>query len=435
MDGRGGTRGQLRNAGLAIVAAALIGCCLPAAPAVATPPRGACSNPEPGRSVVRPLPWAQDLLGAERAWPHSTGAGVTVAVVDSGVDADHPQLHRPGKVLPGRDFFLVGKLPGNYDCISHGTAVASIIAADPAAGIGFHGIAPGARILPVRVTDRETGDSGQGRVIDQAILARGIIYAVDQGARVINLSMSGGEDQKQVRQAIAYAVRKDVVVVAAAGNRQADDAGPLPSYPAAYPGVLGVGAIDISGARASNSQTGPYVDLVAPGEGVLAATRRTGHQYVSGTSFATPFVSATAALVRAAWPKLTAAQVIQRLRATATPARGGSGSPEYGAGIVDPYRAVTEGLAGSARTLPRATMPPPDQQLLATRAWWRDAAAEARGVTSMAVGAALIVTVTGGLLAAGRRRRWRAGRTSIVRRPAPHDPADPLPEHLFSQRS
>jgi membrane-anchored mycosin MYCP len=419
-----------------MAAAGLVVSCLSAVPAVAAPPRGACTNPEPGRPVVRPLPWAQDLLGAERAWSHSTGAGVTVAVVDSGVDADHPQLRRPGKVLPGRDFFLVGRLPGNYDCVSHGTGVASIIAADPMTGIGFHGIAPGAKILPVRVTDRETGEANSARTINPGVLARGIVYAVDQGAKVINLSIAGGKDEKPVRQAIAYAVRRDVVVVAAVGNQQSDDSDSLPSYPASYPGVLGVGAVDIAGARTNASQVGTYVELVAPGNGVLAGTRRTGHTYVSGTSFAAPFVSATAALVRAAWPKLTAAQVIQRLRATATPARGGMGSPEYGAGIVDPYRAVTEGMAGKAVTVPAATLPPPDQQQLAAQAWWREAGIEARGMTGLAVGTALVLMLTGGLLAAGRRRRWVAAR-SLVRRPAGerHDPVDALPEQLFSRGS
>jgi hypothetical protein len=158
--------------------------------------------------------------------------------------------------------------------------------------------------------------------------------------------------------------------------------------------------------------------------------------YLSGTSFAAPFVSATAALVRAAWPKLTAAQVIQRLQATATPARGGLGSPEYGAGIVDPYRAVTEGMAGKAATVPAPTQPPPDQQRLAAQAWWRDAGLEARGLTGLAVAAALLLMVAGGLLSAGRRRRWVAGR-SRIRRPATAQRAqvEPLPEHLFSQTS
>lgn len=433
MDGT--QRGWTARIGVGVIAAGLVGCCLPAASAAAAPPRGACTNPEPGRPVVRQLPWAQDLLGAERAWPYSTGAGVTVAVIDSGVDADHPQLRRSGKVLPGRDFFLAGRLPGNYDCISHGTGVASIIAAEPVTGIGFHGIAPGARILPVRVTDRETGDQNAVRTIDPAVLARGIVYAVDQGAKVINLSMAGGGDKKPVRQAIAYAVRKDVVVVAAVGNQQADEPGTQASYPASYPGVLGVGAIDIAGAKTSGSQVGPYVDLVAPGDGVLAGTRHSGHMYVNGTSFAAPFVSATAALVRAAWPKLTAAQVVQRLQATATPARGGAGSPEYGAGIVDPYRAVTEGLSGSGRTVPAATMAPPDLQQLAAHAWWRDAGAEARELTNLAVATALALIVTGGLLTAGRRRRWLAGRSQVARTSGPREPAEALPEHLFSRRS
>ncbi|TDW90435.1 type VII secretion-associated serine protease mycosin [Kribbella pratensis] len=428
MDGRGRGTGR-RLAGLAaVIATSLAATCLPTT-AAAAPPRGACTNPEPGRPAVRPLPWAQDLLGAERAWPHSTGSGVTVAVIDSGVDADHPQLRRTGKVLPGRDFFLVGRLPGNYDCISHGTGVASIIAADPATGIGFHGIAPGVRILPVRVTDRESTDSNTGQVIDPGVLARGIVYAVDQGAKVINLSMTSDRNEAAVRKAIAYAVRKDVVVVAAVGNSQSDGSGVLPSYPAAYAGVLGVGAIDINGARLGASQIGPYVDLVGPGDGVLAATRRTGHAYVSGTSFAVPFVSAAAALVRSAWPKLTAAQVIQRLQATASPARGGKGSWEYGAGIVDPYRAVTEGMTSKAVAVPAAAHVPPDQQQLAVKAWWRTAALEARGLTGIAVGAALVLLLIAGVLAAGRRRRWAAGRSNIRRT---ESPTDALPEHLFS---
>lgn len=403
-------------------------------PAAAAPPRGACSNPGPGRATERLLPWAQQLLKPQRAWPFSTGNGVTVAVVDSGVDADHPQLRRSGKVLRGRDFYLVGSLPGNYDCVSHGTSVASIVAADGVRGIGFEGIAPGARILPVRVSEREADNSGQTELIDPTILAKGIKYAVDQGARVINLSMAGDRDQKAVRQAVDYAIKHDVVVVAAVGNQQnTDEAGRLPSYPASYAGVLGVGAVDISGARMSSSQTGPYVDLVAPGGAVLAATRRTGHAYVDGTSFAAPFVAGTAALVRAAWPNLTAAQVVQRLMATASPARGGRDSQQYGAGIVDPYRAVTEGMiTAPAAKIPAMTAPPPDQQQLAITAWWRAAASEAKSTALLATAGTLVVILFGSLLVAGRRRRWTASRSAIARsRPA----ADDLPpEFLFTRR-
>jgi type VII secretion-associated serine protease mycosin len=406
---------------------------LTAPTAAAAPPKGACTNPEPGRPVITRLPWAQDALMPQRAWPYSTGAGVIVAVIDSGVDADHPQLHRPGKVLAGRDFFLVGKLPGDYDCVSHGTGVASIIAADATAGIGFRGVAPGARILPVRVTDRETTDSGGVQYVDPNILAKGIVYSVDQGAKVINLSMAGDQDQPPVRKAIAYAVRKDVVVVAAVGNNQQGTTTVLPSYPASYAGVLGVGAVDAAGARVNASQIGPYVDLVAPGDGVLAATRRTGHAYESGTSFATPFVAATAALVRAAWPKLTAPQVIQRLEATASPARGGRNSAEYGAGIVDPYRAVTEDLiAAKAKAIPATTKSAPDEQRLAALGWWRSAGDRARELTLIAAGGAVSVGLLSTILLAGRRRRWTAGRTSVVRSRTPA-PADDLPpEYLFA---
>ncbi|WBQ08436.1 type VII secretion-associated serine protease mycosin [Kribbella sp. CA-293567] len=402
------------------------------ASASAAPPRGACSNPEPARPVERLLPWAQELLKPQRAWPFSTGSGVTVAVVDSGVDADHPQLRRTGKVLAGRDFYLVGSLPGNFDCVSHGTGVAGIIAADQATGIGFQGVAPGARILPVRVSERETGRTGQAERIDPQILARGIRYAVDQGARVINLSMAGDQDQPAVRAAVAYAVRKDIVVIAAVGNRQGDSPVSLPSYPAQYPGVVGVGAIDNLGARLSASQYGPYVDLVAPGGSVLTASRQAGHVYSDGTSFAVPFVTASAALVRAAYPQLTAAQVVQRLKATATPARGGADSLQYGAGIVDPYRAVTEGMIGTAaHELPSMQAPPPDQHALALAAWWRAAGSDARWMTGLAAGATALTVLLSALLIAGRRRRWAAGRTTIVRR-RDTPPAELLPERLFA---
>lgn len=127
------------------IAAAVVVC-----PGVATaaPPPGACGNPAPASPAVTELPWAQKTLDARSVHEHATGAGVVVAVVDSGVDADHPQL--AGKVLRGQDFFLVGDLPGGFDCVSHGTGVASIIAARPVSGIGFAGLAPDATILPVR---------------------------------------------------------------------------------------------------------------------------------------------------------------------------------------------------------------------------------------------------------------------------------------------
>ncbi|MBE1495541.1 type VII secretion-associated serine protease mycosin [Amycolatopsis lexingtonensis] len=414
------------------LAAVLAAAALPflvAPPAHAAPPAGACHEPEPAHATVPAQPWAQQALSPERAWPHSRGAGVVVAVVDSGVDADHPQLNRPGKVLPGRDFYLAGALPGAFDCVSHGTGVAGIVGADPVPGIGFHGVAPDAVLLPVRISDRDVGDQGESLRIDPQVVANGIRYAADQGAKVINLSLAGHDDFPVIRDAVAYAVSRDALVVAAAGNAQKDTSGELPSYPAAYDGVLGVGAVDIDGARLSGSQIGPYVDIVAPGAKVLTTTRAGGHAYVDGTSFAAPFVAGTAALVRSAWPQLSAAQVAQRLLATATPARGGRGSHAFGAGVVDPYRAVTDGLDPAKPALLPAFVPqPPDRARLDRESAERETATAAKWL-AVGVGGALVV---GGLVAVvvprGRRRRWRAGWAA----PVPVEPAavEP-PEQVF----
>jgi len=346
---------------LALVAAGTFG---PATADAAPPPKGACLNPAAGGQTVRQVPWAEKLLGAERAWPFSTGAGVLVAVVDSGVDNDHPQLAEPGKVLPGYDFIRHWPY-ADFDCISHGTAVASIIAADTESSVGFHGIAPGARILPLRVSEAEPDDNGTGAAVNPKVFARAIRYAADQGARVINLSVVMYQDVPAVRAAVRYAQAKGALLVAAAGNQHQNTGHDATPYPAAYPGVIGVGAITIDGSRLPQSQVGSYVDLVAPGGGVLAATREHGYVYWDGTSFATPFVSGTAALIRAEYPKLSPAQVASRLLATADPAPGGPDSTEYGHGVVDPYRAVTESLRGANPAAVKAPLAKPTPDLAA----------------------------------------------------------------------
>lgn len=414
----------------AVLAVAAVVATLPiltAAPASGAPPEGACRNVEPAHPVVTEEPWAQKLLDLRGTWKHSTGAGVVVGVVDSGVDADHPQLR--GKVLPGRDFFLVGDLRGDFDCVSHGTAVASIVVASPAPGIGFRGVAPNARVLPVRITDRDINDSGEPTPIDPNAIARGIRYATDQGAKVINLSLSGYSDYPAMRDAVAYARSKDVLLVAAAGNRQTNAVTSTPSFPAAYQGVLGVGSIDIAGQRSGNSQIGPFVDLVAPGEDVLAATRVAGHDYWKGTSFAAPFVAGVAALVRSAWPELTAPQVAQRLVATAAPAPGGVTSPEYGAGIVDPYRAVTEGLSSEKpAALPVVVTPPRDLAQERNIAWWQDMSTGAKLVAGGVVLAIALAALLAVVLPRGRRRRWAPAHAATL----PAAPArDEPPEEVF----
>ncbi|MGK5445785.1 type VII secretion-associated serine protease mycosin [Micromonospora sp. URMC 105] len=365
----------------------------------------ACSAPLAPARAVTAVPWAQRRYAPERLAPLATGAGVTVAVIDSGVDRRHPQLR--GRVLDGADFLDPGG-DGTRDCAGHGTGVASIVAAGSTDGVAFHGLAPRARILPVRVSEQQVVEGREsGRTVSAADFARAIRWAVDHDADVLNLSVVLYADNPAVREAVAYAVRRDVVVVAAAGNLH-DSGDPRP-YPASYEGVLGVGAIAADGTRAAFSQTGSYVDLMAPGSDVLMAAPEQGHHRAEGTSYAAPFVAATAALVRQYRPDLTAAQVTRRIVGSTDPAPG-DGRGGYGAGVLNPYRAVTEtGAISSAGVRAAAALPAdrPDPALLAQRA--RRAAARDRallvaGVTATAVAVAVLLAL---VLPRGTRRGWR----------------------------
>ncbi|WP_199434202.1 type VII secretion-associated serine protease mycosin [Qaidamihabitans albus] len=420
---------RFSTATAAAIAAAVAGSVVSPGAAVATPPPGACDNPGPASPVVSELSWAQRTLDAQAVQRQATGSGVVVAVVDSGVDSDHPQLRKSGKVLRGQDFFLVGDLPGSFDCVSHGTAVASIIAARPAERIGFAGLAPDATILPVRVSETDATGEGTAQAIDPQVLARGIWYAADHGADVINLSVAGSLDNHFVRDAVRHAQNKDVVVVAAVGNAQEGPAPGPPTYPAGYDGVLGVGAVDMTGTRLPSSQIGPQVDIVAPGGGVLAAARAGGHQYQDGTSFAAPFVAATAALVRSARPELSAEQVVERILATATPAPGGRDSEAYGAGLVNPYRAVTDGLVDAPpASVPSVERPAADPAQLRAAAWW-DGSISASRVAAIVTATAVVLAAAAALvLLRGRRSRWQPRRAVLP----PGEPVrDELPDELF----
>ena len=280
-----------------------------------------CTNAVAPAAPVADLPWAQARFAPQRLSVLSDGTGVTVAVVDSGVDDNHPQLR--GRVLAGRDF-LDPSGDGRLDCVGHGTAVASIIAGRDVDGVEFRGLAPAARILPVRISEqqiiegRESGRHGDGRAVRPRDPVGG-----RRGRDVINLSVVLYQDNPDVRAAWP-ALASDVVVVAAVGNLH-ENGDPVP-YPAAYDGVVGVGAIGPDGALQPFSQVGSYVDVVAPGGAVLAAVPRRGHKEQSGTSYATPFVAATAALVRAYRPDLPATAVVARILATADPVGGGRAS-------------------------------------------------------------------------------------------------------------
>jgi membrane-anchored mycosin MYCP len=296
--------------------------------AVAAP---ACSGSAPvAGSMIAEPPWAQRIHGRERLTGLADGSGITVAVIDSGVDATHPQLS--GAVGAGIDVLDAGD--GRIDCVGHGTAVASIIGGRPRAGTAFSGVAPGATIMPIRVSERIDGASG--RAASPTALAGALRQAVNRGARVVNLSFTTDRDEPSVRDAVRYVRSRDVVVVAAVGNRQ-ETGNPRP-YPASYDGVIGVGAVQPDGTRVPTSQTGDFVDLAAPGADIIAAARGGGHARYTGTSFAAAYVAGTAVLVRQYHPHLTEAQVSERLTATADAASERDG---LGAGVVNPYRAVT----------------------------------------------------------------------------------------------
>jgi type VII secretion-associated serine protease mycosin len=370
-----------------------------------------CAAPAVPATVVTDEPWAQKRYLPERLEPLTTGGGVVVAVIDSGVDRQHPQLRT--RVLPGADFLDPGG-DGSRDCAGHGTAVASIIAASVRKGVPFHGLAPDARILPVRVSEQQVIDGKEsGRAVTTAQFAQAIRWAVDHGAGVLNLSVVLYQDDPAVRDAVGYAVDRDVVVVAAAGNlhdeKHPDGSGDPRPYPAAYPNVIGVGAIDETGLRSRFSQVGSYVDVVAPGGAVLAAATGQGHRGNDGTSYATPFVAATAALLRQYQPRLTARQVADRITRTADPApvaeRGG-----YGSGVLNPYRAVTETGAAERQPAPAAapaTGPDPAALALAAR---RARARQTAAWVAVGAGGAAGLTVLGAVaLPRAARRRWRPG--------------------------
>lgn len=393
------------RAAAAVLLVAVAGVAFPAVPAQAAPTCQAEIS-TPGRQFAA-VPWAQQRYTPDRLAALADGRGVTVAVIDSGVDADHEQL--AGRVLRGADFLDSGA--GQTDCIGHGTEVASIIVARKVSKVGFQGLAPSAKILPVRVSElRETSDgTAQGRRVSAARFAQSINWAVDHDADVINLSLVM-TDSAEVRAAIARAVEKGIVVVAAAGN-QHDKGDPTP-YPAAYDGVLGVGAIAEDGTRLPQSQVGRYVDLVAPGANITAATSGGGQvPGLSGTSFAAPFASATAALLRQYYPTLSGQDIVRRMMATADPAPGGKDSTAYGAGVLNPYRALTETIATGN---PERQAPLPaisvDPKVVAAQ----KARADTRRLAlRLAVGGgavAALVVLCAVVLPRGAGRRWRPAR-------------------------
>lgn len=273
--------------------------------------------------------YGPQIIQADKAWDITRGdPNVLVAVVDTGVDYTHPDLQ--GKVVKGYDFVNNDADPADDN--GHGTHVAGIIAAATNNGVGVASIGFNTRVLAVKVLDA----NGSGYY---STVAKGITYAADHGARIINLSLRGTVSSSILQDAVNYAWNKGVLVVAAAGN----DGSNAPAYPAAYPHVLAVAATDWNDTRWSLSNYGDYIDVSAPGVGIIS-TDWVGavglYASRSGTSMAAPHVAAVAALALAVNPNLTNAD-LETLIKTSVDDKGDPGwDPYYGAGRVNAYKAV-----------------------------------------------------------------------------------------------
>ncbi|WP_198042867.1 MULTISPECIES: type VII secretion-associated serine protease mycosin [Actinoalloteichus] len=346
---------------------------------------------------LQQTPWGQMFLRIDEAQRYATGVGQRVAVIDTGVSV-HPRL--AGRVEGIGDY--IADANGLTDCDGHGTIVAGIIAAAEDPVTGFTGVAPDAEILSIRNVSHFYGPVD--RLEEQAIqagnletMSRAIVLAADRGATVINLSETAcvvatyPDDfyTAQLRAAINYAIERDIVVIAAAGNHNQDDPACANSntpnslqnhtFPGVFPEVLTVGSIGGDGALSEFSVQGDWVDIVAPGEDIISLDPAAGatslaNQVASpqgdlgpieGTSFSAPYVAGVAALVRERYPDLSAEQVVNRLVRTAQHPGGLEGrSFGVGYGVLDPVAALTEvlpeehGIEPAAPEQARNELPP-----------------------------------------------------------------------------
>jgi subtilisin family serine protease len=324
--------------------------------------------------------WVLNALNAQAAWAVTQGKGVTVAVIDSGVNAHVSDL--AGSVITGPDFTGVSTPPSNPYWGVHGTWMASLIAGHGHGGgtSGILGVAPQARILSLRVvTDRH--DPGYARYQGepdarvQKALADAVGYAVAHGASVISMSLGYGAPSAVVRAALQQALSHGVVVVASSGN-SGERVGGRPrgqapySFPADYPGVLGVAAIAQDGSTANFSSDNLSVQVAAPGVNVPAQGRDGQYWLVSGTSPACALTAGVAALVKARYPHLAAPLVIRAITASTRNRPPGGYNDKVGFGTVDAAAALstaadltglmraTSGDLASARFGSNAPIPP-----------------------------------------------------------------------------
>jgi subtilisin family serine protease len=299
---------------------------------------------EPGSDdPMREHQWDLEKINAPAAWSRTLANAVLVAVVDTGVDGTHPDLG--DNVADGYDAINDAE-GGATDENGHGTHVAGTIAAKAGNGEGIVGVAPEARILPVKVLD------GEGSGYDSDI-AEGIVWAADAGAQVINLSLGGPDQSEAISEAVDYARGKNAVVIAAAGNSR-EEGSPV-EYPAADEGVIAVAATDDQDEVAEFSNAGDYVDVAAPGTGIMSTVPGGEYEKASGTSMAAPHVAGVAALMVGYRSSLTPDQVEEFLESSAFDLGDEGFDNDYGNGRINANSALDAIDGGGERITPEIT--------------------------------------------------------------------------------
>ncbi|QQQ75925.1 type VII secretion-associated serine protease mycosin [Saccharothrix sp. 6-C] len=343
-------------------------------------PKTQCITSNTGDRPIPNKPWGQMQLRLEEAHRFATGKDIKLAIIDTGVNKDHPRLQ--GRVVAGGDYVETEKR-GVSDCDGHGTEVAGVAAASRDEATGFVGAAPEATVLAFRQTSnsfkfddpkKQDNRPSAGKV---GTLAKAIVSAVDQGARVINISLTAcappaepSSGERELQAAINWAVNdKDVVIVTAAGNidpdsgcqGQNDGQDPnrvnvVASPPWYADDVLSVASMNAEGGVSPFSVWGPWVSVAAPGENIVTldpagkgltnANFESGRPVpIQGTSFASPYVAGVVALVRERFPDLTARQVMNRIKSTAQhPGNPNGRDHKIGYGMINPVAALTAEL-------------------------------------------------------------------------------------------
>jgi type VII secretion-associated serine protease mycosin len=399
---------------LATVAAAGLLTTTAAPPAAAAD--GECSDGH--NKPYQGTPWSLQRVLLDQLWAQATGKGVKVAVIDTGVDMSHQQLKDAVDAADGHNFLPKnlkdketkepidrGNANATKDPVGHGTRVAGIIAARPAKGTGFVGLAKDATIIPIEQNDAQ----GDGT---STTLAQSIEWAVSHKADVINISQDTTGDKDPgaaLETAVEKAIHKGVVVVASSGNDGADGKS-KDTYPAAYPGVLSVGASDRNNERAYFSQSQKHLSVAAPGVDMVSTVPGGGHCAEDGTSFSAPYVAAVAALIKQKHPDWTVQNIVAQIEQTAD-----RSDPKHtdglGWGIVDPVRALTDD--SQKITAPHAhegltgVEPPRLPKLVLGET---PAERTARYGTYVTVGAAVLVAALAGTAVAVRDARRRQQR-------------------------